>query len=466
MVLQLYNTLTRKKEEFKPIDPSNVRMYVCGPTVYDFAHIGNARPVVVFDVLFRLLRHIYGESHVSYARNITDVDDKINAKGQEEVKNSGGDMNAAIRAITQKFEMHYNADMAALGALQPTFTPHATDYIPHMIQIIQQLIQRGHAYEAENHVLFSVPSMPDYGKLSGRNREEMIAGARVDVAPYKVDPADFVLWKPSDANLPGWDSPWGRGRPGWHIECSAMSRAVLGEHIDIHGGGLDLIFPHHENEVAQSECSCQDPAPFARYWMHNGYLTVDGEKMSKSLGNFFTVRDLLSKANGETMRLALISAHYRQPFDWNEMGLAQSKSALDKFYQAIASAESVPANARPSMPVLEALEDDLNTPKAISELHMLASEINSASSPSVKARLAAQLKADGAVLGILQQSPQSWFQGGVDQGDSSEIEALIAERAQAKKDKNFARADEIRKNLDARGIILEDSPTGTSWKKK
>ncbi len=466
MTLKIYNTLTREKEQFTPRDSKRVTMYVCGPTVYDFAHIGNARPVVVFDVMYRLLKHLYPNARVEYARNITDVDDKINAKGQEIVAQQGGDINAAIRQITQKFEKHYNDDMGALGCLLPDHTPHATDHIPQMIAMIQTLIDRGHAYEAEGHVLFNAPSMKDYGKLSRNTPEELVAGARVDVAPFKKDPTDFVLWKPSSADLPGWESPWGRGRPGWHIECSAMSRAVLGDQIDIHGGGLDLRFPHHENEIAQSECSC-DAHPFARYWMHNGYLTVNGEKMSKSLGNFFTVREVLDKGiSGEVIRLALLMTHYRSPFDWTDQVLEQAKGLLNRLYMLCADFKGeMAANASPEL--IAALADDLNTPLAIRHLHRLGNDIAHAKCGEGQNDLMAQLKKDASILGLLQKSTQDWQRGDTSEDAKSKIDQLVTERNDAKKSKNFARADEIRKQLDAMNIVLEDKPGGiTEWRRK
>ncbi|MCG8357599.1 MAG: cysteine--tRNA ligase, partial [Kiloniellales bacterium] len=352
MTLQLYNTLARAKQRFEPLDSSNVRMYVCGPTVYDFAHIGNARPVVVFDVLFRLLRHLYGEERVTYARNITDVEDKIIKAAQENGE--------PIDTLTARTTEAFHRDMAALGALEPSVEPRATQTIPEMIAIIERLIGRGHAYAAEGHVLFSVPSMADYGRLSGRDREEMIAGARVEVAPYKRDPADFVLWKPSTAEQPGWDGPWGRGRPGWHIECSAMSAKHLGETFDIHGGGQDLIFPHHENEIAQSLCGTD--GEFAKLWMHNGYVIVNGEKMSKSLGNFFTVRQLLDEGwPGEALRLTLLSAHYRQPLDFTREKVAEAKAQLDRLYGALRHAPDGEDDRDAPSALVSALEDDLNT---------------------------------------------------------------------------------------------------------
>ena len=411
MSIQLYNTLSRRKETLVPRDPQNVRMYVCGPTVYDLAHIGNARPVVVFDVLYRLLRHEYGEKHVTYVRNITDVDDKIIAAAK-----ANGE---SIDAVTARTTEAYHQDMAALGTLPPTHEPRATEHIPQMIAMIERLIARGHAYVAEGHVLFSVPSMPAYGRLSRHNRQELIAGARVEVAPYKRDPADFVMWKPSTAEQPGWDSPWGRGRPGWHIECSAMSAELLGEHFDIHGGGQDLIFPHHENELAQSVCAQQHaPAnggePFVNIWMHNGYVIANGEKMSKSLGNFFTVRQLLDeKKRGEAIRLALLSAHYRQPLDITREKLAEVKGQLDHFYRALRRAgngDTTSADA-PADSVVAALSDDLNTPAAIAVLHELTTTLNKTRDEQKQTQIKDTLKRSGALLGLLQQDPEEWFKG-------------------------------------------------------
>jgi len=455
--LVLYNTLTRKKEPFTPLDPANVRMYVCGPTVYDLAHIGNARPVVAFDVLFRLLRRLYGEAHVTYVRNITDVDDKI--------INAAAENDEPIAALTARTEKAFHEDMAALGALPPTKEPRATQHIPAMIAMIERLIESGHAYAAENHVLFAVGTKADYGKLSRRDRDEMIAGARVEVAPYKKDPADFVLWKPSAAGQPGWDSPWGRGRPGWHLECSVMSEAFLGETFDIHGGGLDLVFPHHENEIAQSECA-HGGKQFVRFWLHNGYVTVEGEKMSKSLGNFFTVRQLLEEGHrGEAIRLALLSAHYRQPLDFSREALKASKHALDRFYTALREVRDIETDetAAPEE-IAAALEDDLNTPLALGALHELATALNKASEESEKARLKGALLAAGAVLGLLQGDPEQWFKGEA-RGDRA-IENLIAARNAARKARNFAEADRIRDELAARGIVLEDKPGGkTEWRR-
>ncbi len=456
MTLRLHNTLTRRKQVFEPLDAENVRMYVCGPTVYDLAHIGNARPVVVFDVLFRLLRQVYGADHVTYARNITDVEDKIIARAKE--------TGEAIESVTSRTTQAYHDDMAALGALQPSVEPRATDHIAQMIAMIECLIERGHAYVADGHVLFSVLSMPDYGRLSGHSRDELIAGARVDVAPYKKDPADFVLWKPSTAEQPGWDSPWGRGRPGWHIECSAMSEEHLGEHFDIHGGGQDLIFPHHENELAQSLCA-HEGRPFVNVWMHNGYVVVEGEKMSKSLGNFFTVRQLLEEGwPGEAIRLALLSGHYRQPLDITRDKIKESKVQLDRFYGALrATADIAPSDAAPPEGVVAALSDDLNTPEALAEMHRIGTALNKAGNAIEQGRLKGALLAAGRLMGLLGQDPEDWFKGGSG-GEAEEIERLIAARIAARKAKNFAEADRIRDELAARGIVLEDGPQGTTWR--
>jgi len=457
VALVLHNTLTRVKETFEPIDPQHVRMYVCGPTVYDFAHIGNARPVVVFDVLYRLLQRRY--PRVTYVRNITDVDDKINAAARESGR--------TIREITEGTAKAFHEDMAALGALEPDVEPRATEHIAQMVAMIGKLIEGGHAYAAEGHVLFNVPSMPDYGSLSRRNRDDMVAGARVEVAPYKRDPADFILWKPSDAETPGWDSPWGRGRPGWHIECSAMSEAYLGETFDIHGGGADLIFPHHENEVAQSVCA-HGGKPFVRYWVHNGWVMVEGEKMSKSLGNFFTVRDLLGEHPGEAIRLTLLSAHYRQPLDFTKDLLAQSKQALDRFYLALRDQPEAEADPALLAPIEAALDDDLNTPAAIAALHDLTTRLNKARDHE-KPGLAAALRAAGGLLGLLDADPERWLRG---EGTATaggptpeEIEDLIVRRRDARKAKDFAEADRIRDSLAAQGVLLEDSPQGTTWRR-
>jgi cysteinyl-tRNA synthetase len=471
--LQLYNTLSRKKEKFEPLDPANVRMYVCGPTVYDFAHLGNARPVVVFDVLYRLLKRHY--PRVTYVRNITDVDDKIINKARE----SG----EPIDSITKRTTQAYHEDMAALNALPPDIEPRATQHIPQMIKMIETLIAKGHAYEAQGNVLFNVPSMKNYGELSRKPRDELIAGARVDVAPYKKDPADFVLWKPSAPEQPGWESPWGRGRPGWHIECSAMAEAHLGKTFDIHGGGLDLIFPHHENEIAQSRCA-HDGAPLARYWMHNGFLTIDQDKMSKSLGNFFTVRELLKKAPGEAIRLALLTAHYRQPLDFSEEALQNAKQTLDRWYGAlrrmkadtalnypdVASTSFDGQTSRPNsyMPFENALLEDLNTPLAIAHLSQLVDELNAATHEKTAEHVAAMILNAGHTFGLLQQDPEAWFKGqraGTSGPSDAEIESQIAARLAARKSKNFAEADRIRDALAAQGVILEDGLKETSWRR-
>jgi cysteinyl-tRNA synthetase len=454
MPLSLYSTLSRSKEVFTPIDPGNVRMYVCGPTVYDLAHIGNARPVIVFDVLYRLLRHIYGEAHVKYVRNITDVDDKINAAAKAKGE--------TIRELTERTAEIFREDVAALLCLPPDVEPRATEHIGPMIQMIEQLIAANYAYEAEGHVLFAVGNDKGYGKLSRRNRDEMIAGARVEVAPYKRDAADFVLWKPSPDDLPGWDSPWGRGRPGWHIECSAMSETHLGESFDIHGGGLDLIFPHHENEIAQSECA-HGGKRFASYWLHNGFVTVEGAKMSKSEGNFRTIRDVLAEGPGEAARLAMLMGHYRDPLDWTSDRLAQAKQGLDRFYLALRGATKPVKNAKLPAKVEAALDDDLNTPLAIAALYEILAEINKAEDAARKAELQQALIAGGAVMGLLQQDAEAWLHGS-DKG-AADIEAAIAARNAARKTKNFAEADRIRTDLALKGILLEDGPGGTTWRR-
>jgi cysteinyl-tRNA synthetase len=455
-MIRLHDTMSREKREFVPADPKRITMYVCGPTVYGRAHIGNARPAVVFDTLARLIRHEFGLDSLVYARNVTDVDDKIIAAAEAE----GVDPSV----ITSRYERHYLEDMGALGVNPPEIAPHATQEIGPMVSMIERLIGRGNAYGAQGHVLFSVPSDPDYGELSRRDREAMVAGARVEVAPYKRDPADFVLWKPSPEGVIGWDSPWGRGRPGWHIECSAMIQAHLGETIDIHGGGLDLIFPHHENEIAQSRCA-HDGAALARYWVHNGFVDMGAEKMSKSLGNIITPAELLAQGHrGETLRMALLSAHYRQPLPWTETLVAQAKATLDGLYRKVGDAEACNVDEG----VLDALRDDLNTPLALARLAALEG---------------GALKASAKVLGLLTQSHREWFQGAVSLGaetgrdningsdatlaaDERAVEALIAERAKAKKDRDFAAADRIRDQLKAQGIILEDGPDGTTWRRE
>ncbi|PCI38703.1 MAG: cysteine--tRNA ligase [Rhodospirillaceae bacterium] len=448
MPIQLFNTLKRIKEDFVPIDPERVRMYVCGPTVYDFAHIGNARPVVAFDILYRLLRETYGVDHVIYARNITDVDDKIIARAAESGEKIGD--------LTQRTELAFLDDMGSLGAMVPDIQPRATEHIAGMVTMIADLIKSGHAYVAEDHVLFNVSSYDDYGHLSGRNRDEMIAGARVEIAPYKQDPADFVLWKPSAEDQPGWDSPWGRGRPGWHIECSAMSEKHLGRTFDIHGGGQDLIFPHHENEVAQSTCA-HGGETFVNYWLHNGYVMVEGEKMSKSLGNFYTVHDLLDEFPGEAIRLALLKTHYRKPLDFTKGGLQNAKMDLDKLYRALK--ETPAQSSAPSNKVMEALKDDLNTPLAMTYMFELAQGGGARD----------QLLASGKLLGILQHDPEDWFKGkasGDDGGLSdTDIDDLIEKRKQARVDKDFALSDSLRDELQNQGIILEDGAQGTTWRR-
>ena len=461
MTLQLYNTLARAKQPFEPLIPGHVRMYVCGPTVYDFAHIGNARPVVVFDVLFRLLRHVYGDKAVTYARNITDVEDKIIVRAAENGE--------SIDDLTARTTVAFHQDMAALGALEPTIEPRATDHIPRMIDMIDRLIDEDYAYAAEGHVLFHVPAMHDYGELSRRSRDDQVSGARVEVAPYKKDPADFVLWKPSSDDQPGWQSPWGRGRPGWHIECSAMSSQHLGETFDIHGGGLDLIFPHHENEIAQSRCAQNTPF-MARFWMHNGYVVVNGEKMSKSLGNFFTVRQLLEEGfPGEAIRLALLSGHYRQPLDITREKITEAKAQLDRLYGALRRAKGLQrAEDTISHGVTAALSDDLNTPEALARLHALAHELNTQGDPEQAALTKAALLDSGYLLGLLQQDPEAWFRGSAD-GEGlppEEIEMLIAARKAARQAKDFAEADRIRDALAEQGVLLEDGPQGTTWRRK
>ncbi|HEY8949109.1 MAG TPA: cysteine--tRNA ligase [Rhizomicrobium sp.] len=440
--LRLYNTLTRTKEDFVPIDPNNVRMYVCGPTVYDYAHIGNARPAIVFDVLFRLLRHIYGQDHVTYVRNITDIDDKINARALERRGPRNVPILDVVRELTEETYGVYRDDVTALGCLPPSFMPRATENIAPMIAMTQALIDNGHAYEAAGHVLFDVSSKPDYGKLSRRSVDDMIAGARVDVAPYKKNPMDFVLWKPSDTNTPGWDSPWGRGRPGWHLECSAMIQSTFKgtDTIDIHGGGIDLVFPHHENEIAQSE-SAHHEHPLAKVWMHNGFLNVEGEKMSKSLGNFVTINELLADWPGDVLRFNMLRSHYRQPMDWTVAGMRESWNTLEKWYDIVEPL----ADTGVGDSLLAALADDLNTPAAIAELHK--------SSPE---HLAGGL----ALLGFSVKPEALKSKKSV---DTAAIERAIEARLAARKAKDFKESDRIRDELAAQGIILKDGPQGTTW---
>ena len=454
--IRLHNTLRGQKEIFAPHDPQRVTMYVCGPTVYNFVHIGNARPVVVFDVLYRLLSRHYPQ--VVYARNITDIDDKINAAAQ-----AAGE---PIRVLAERFAAAYREDMAALNALPPGVEPWATDHVLQMIMLAQQLIERGHAYVADGHVLFHVPSLADYGKLSGRRRDEMIAGARVEVAPYKRDPADFVLWKPSTDSQPGWDSPWGFGRPGWHIECTAMIHTHLGRSIDIHGGGQDLIFPHHENEIAQGEGAYG--GEYCRYWVHNGYVTVDGEKMSKSLGNFRTVRDLLQHYPGEVIRYALLAGHYRKPLDFSLGALDQARAALDRLYGSL-----LPYDDRPRRPhgadaqdIEAALADDLNTPLALARLHETAAALRKCTDLAEQEQLLETLRDGADLLGLLQQSPGQWRQRSVETDDApsvERIEALITARSEARAARDFKRADALRHELIALGVGIEDGAAGTTW---
>jgi len=457
MTIQLHDTLQGRKVPFVPLREGEVTMYLCGPTVYNFAHIGNARPAVVFDLLARVLRRRY---KVRFARNITDVDDKINAASIETGK--------PIGEITAKYIEAYNADMGALGVRRPDIEPRATLHIDVMIEMIEKLIERGHAYVAEGHVLFDVGTYERYGELSKRDTREMIAGSRVEVAPYKKSPQDFVLWKPSTPELPGWDSPWGRGRPGWHIECSAMAEKHLGETIDIHAGGQDLVFPHHENECAQSSCA-HGGKPFARYWLHNGFLSIDQTKMSKSLGNVLLVHDLIKTIPGEVIRLALLSAHYRQPLDWSAETIQSARRMLDRLYGALRGIDvSDAARAAAAVPdeLVAALEDDLNTPKAMAELFALARALNKANDPAKMEALAAQIYAAGELLGLLGNDPEAWFAGGVE-GDmaAEDIEALIAKRNDARAARDFKAADEIRDRLAKAGIAIEDGPQGTTWRR-
>ncbi|MGR8950182.1 MAG: cysteine--tRNA ligase [Gammaproteobacteria bacterium] len=454
--LTLYNSFTRQKEPFVPQDISRVTMYACGPTVYNPPHIGNARAAVVYDLLYRVLMRHY--ANVVYARNITDVDDKINAQALAE--------QVPIEVITNRYIDVYHRDMEALGVLPPVIEPRATAHIEHIIKMIQNLIDKSHAYEADGHVLFDVTSFADYGKLAGRSRDDMIAGARVEVAPYKRDPADFVLWKPSSTELPGWDSPWGRGRPGWHIECSAMAEAHLGTTIDIHGGGNDLKFPHHENEIAQSTCA-HDGKTFARYWVHNGFVQMDKQKMSKSIGNILLVKDLLTQFPGEAIRMALLKAKYREPLNWDHELIQQAKAQLDRLYGALERLEDVEPDlsALPHDDFVSAMDDDLNTPAAIAVLMDIANHANKASDPATKNQLKSQLLAAGRELGLLEQSAAEWFafdpSGEI---DKDTVERLIAERNQARRDKNWSRADEIRDELTGMGVQIKDSRDGTEWR--
>ena len=454
MSLYLYNTLSRRPEAFVPLVANCPTLYVCGPTVYNYVHIGNARGPVVFGVLASLLLRRFG--NLRYARNITDVDDKINAAAREQ--------GVTISTITDRFAAAYRQDMAALGVAPPDIEPEATAHIGQIVAMIERLVASGHAYAAQGHVLFAVASFADYGKLSRRDTDEMLAGARVEVAPYKRDPGDFVLWKPSTGDLPGWDSPWGRGRPGWHIECSAMAAAHLGPTIDIHAGGIDLQFPHHENEIAQSQCA-HGGAIFARYWLHNGMLNFGGAKMSKSLGNIEKVHDLVAAHPPEALRYALLSAHYRQPLDWSDALVEQSVRTLDRLYGTLRDLGGVEATAAIPPAVEDALEDDLNTPQALAELARIAGEARKAATPDARARLKSELLGAGLALGLLQQAPEAWFNRGAGDVDDARIQTLVEERATAKQARDFARADAIRDQLAAEGIALEDTPQGVRWKR-
>jgi cysteinyl-tRNA synthetase len=458
VAIRLYNTFAREKQEFVPLNPDRVTMYVCGPTVYNYAHIGNARPAVIFDLLSRVLRLEYGE--VIYARNITDVDDRINDIAAEK--------GVPISEVSAMYTDAYHQDMAALGVGLPTVEPRATDHMDQMKAMISRLIELGHAYEAEGHVLFNIESFEDYGRLSRRDMREMIAGARVEVAPYKKHPGDYVLWKPSTKPQPGWDSPWGWGRPGWHLECSAMAETHLGETIDIHGGGQDLVFPHHENEIAQSVCA-HGGAAFARYWMHNGFVTVEKRKMSKSLGNTLVVHDLLETHSGEALRFLLLTAHYRQPLDWSEQELERAHKTLDRLYGVLRNASEQygpfkPAE-RPGESFLDALRDDVNTPIALAELSRVARQLARAQSRDEAQDLAAEFLADCKLIGLVQEDPDKWFGAHAESPESEHIESLIAKRNQARAEKDFSTADAVRDELSAMGVELEDGPDGTRWRK-
>ncbi len=450
VTLTIYDTGSREKRVFEPIDAANVRLYACGPTVYDYAHIGNGRTAVTFDLVFRVLRYVYGVEHVTYVRNITDIDDKIMARAVER--------GISIRELTNGTAEVYQKDMAGLGALTPTHEPRATDYVDGMVAMVQTLIDKGHAYETEGHVLFDVSSDKDYGQLSSRSLDDMIAGARVEVAPYKRNATDFVLWKPSDDDMPGWDSPWGNGRPGWHLECSVMSEKLLGETFDIHGGGIDLTFPHHENEVAQSTCA-HDGAALANYWMHGGFLQVDGEKMSKSLGNFLVVHDLLQDWPGEALRLHLFMTHYRQPLNWTAEGVREAKAILDRWYKVTAGAGDVTGDDVPA-DVAAALLDDFNTPQALAVMHGLNSEAQKGSEDAARA-----LKASGQLLGLFGQSAEEWAAWRPQSSaiDDTQVEDMIAARNAARKAKDFAEADRLRDELTAMGVEIKDGPEGTTW---
>lgn len=462
MTLYLYNTLSGKKEVFTPANPDRVTYYVCGPTVYNYVHIGNGRSATVFDLLYRLLKRVY--PNVVFARNLTDIDDKINASA----KADGVD----IKTYAERFTEAYLADMEKLGNLSPTLQPKATEHVPQMIDIIERLIERGHAYESAGHVLFAVDSMQEYGRLSHRNLDDMLAGARVEVAEYKRHPMDFVLWKPSTDDLPGWDSPWGRGRPGWHIECTAMIMHHLGETIDIHGGGSDLVFPHHENEMAQGICCVPQSDGYVRYWVHNAMLDVEGEKMSKSLGNFIVLRDALNTYPSELLRLSFLSAHYRSNLNWNDQTVHQARQTLDRLYTVLRDSRDL----EPSMPEnpletegMQALLDDLNTPKALAALHEISGRFFKTEDREERARLKGEILVVTETLGILQEDPDTWFQGQGEQGEglsAAEIEDLIRQRNEAKKARNFAEADAVRDKLKANGILIQDTREGTRWSRE
>jgi cysteinyl-tRNA synthetase len=457
MTLHIYDTLRREKRAFEPADPSRVTMYVCGPTVYNYTHIGNARSAIVFDLLFRVLRHEFGGDAVVYARNFTDIDDKIIKASKETGR--------PIDEITTQFARVYTEELAALNALAPSDTPRATGHIPEMITLVERLVAKGAAYEGEGHVLFSIEAFDEYGALSGVNRDEMIAGARVEVAPYKKNPADFVLWKPSAEDEPGWESPWGRGRPGWHLECSVMIEKGLGETIDIHCGGQDLKFPHHENEIAQSACA-HGGAPLARYWMHNGFLRMGTDKMSKSLGNVVLTHELLKEWQGEVIRWALLSAHYRQPLEWTDELLRQSKRQLDRFYRLLEEVGDEASEPTPPESIVLALRDDLNTPEAFAGLHELR-DIASQLDGDARRKAIARLRAAGRLMGFFEADPVQWFKGEAAGGPSAaEIEALLQKRAEARKAKDFATSDKIRDDLAAQGIVIEDGPDGATWRRE
>jgi len=468
MPLTIHDTLQREKRVFEPRDPERVTLYVCGPTVYDYAHIGNARPPVVFDVLVRLLRRTYGSDKVIYARNVTDVDDKINAKAARE--------GTPIGEVTARYEAAYLEDMARLNVSPPDIAPHVTDHMDAIVSQIAAIVDNGCAYAAEGHVLFDVSAYESYGRLSGRNLDDMIAGARVEVAPYKKNPHDFVLWKPSKEGEPRWPSPWGEGRPGWHIECSAMIEETLGLPIDIHGGGIDLVFPHHENEIAQGVCAhghAHGPeahAEYSRYWMHNGFLTVDAEKMSKSIGNVLLLHDLVQSMPGEVVRWALLSAHYRQPLDWNQTLLDQSRKSLDRLYGALHRSAAVEASTdEPAADFLQSIEDDLNTPGAMAALFGLSSEIErgmTAGDLDAVARARGQLLASAALLGVLQSDPAAWLEGDVSDALRTEVEALLEQRAAARAAKDWPEADRIRDRLNALNVVVMDGPQGATWRLK